>query len=163
MHKGFMHIYKHYLYCLIGIDIHYQSKFWQRKTLYTSSFLPYWRISSSRPKILGIRFPRQNNNTERAGPSVVRRSVGEIEARNKTLPKTQANPVSSQLPFEIKVTNKTNATTEATVTSPKQPVTYKNRTAEAKACLGKAKLQLNNSRNLHCEIKSNVLNAIEHL
>lgn len=114
--------------------------------------------------MFGIRSPKQNNNAEKAEPSTVRRSVGEFEARSKTPPKSQPIPTTSQrLVFEIKGGSKIKATTEASAVSPKQPTSYKSKTAEAKSCLLRAKLQLNNSRNLKSDIKADVLNAIERL
>lgn len=119
-----------------------------------------------------LRTPSKNAKSEKAGPSVVRRSVGEIEARMTTptnsLTKTpnSAEKQTSKLSHNItesKVGSKAKASTEVTTMSPKQQPTYKNRTAEAKACLVKAKLQLANSRNLKTDIKADVLGAIERL
>lgn len=46
---------------------------------------------------------------------------------------------------------------------PKSEKSMKNRVAEARACLHKAKLHLSNSRNLKTEIKSEVIQAVERL
>lgn len=122
--------------------------------------------------MFGIRTPNKNTKTERAGPSAVRRSVGEIEARMTSPPVTQNNLGETQEnrssflqtnTLERKPGSKAKVTTDALDTSPKQPPIYKNRMAEAKACLMKAKLQLGNSRNLKSDIKADVLNAIERL
>lgn len=76
---------------------------------------------------------------EKAGPSKVRTSIGQIEA--KIMPSLE-----------------TNASLNITQT---KPLGYKNRTAEAKSCLMKAKLQLGNSRNLKTNIKEDVERAVE--
>lgn len=119
--------------------------------------------------------------------SKVRRSVGEIEAR-RTSPKVK-KPEQKQLPQEektksrttgaVKVTssqrivaeiksgpsrNRLTSTDKEASLSPKTPKTkYKSRTAEAEACLLKAKLQIDKSRNLKLDIKCEVLEAVERL
>lgn len=119
--------------------------------------------------MLGIRSPIKSTKTERAGPSVVRRSIGEIEARTSPQPETQTNPVEvkkvglSQTTLKNKPGNKAKVRTEAKVISPKKTPTYRTKIAEAKACLLKAKLQLNNSRTSRANIKSDVLYAVECL
>lgn len=119
----------------------------------------------------------------------VRRSVGEIEAR-RTPPRSEkpelqllsqqeerAKVRSTTGSLKLTFTQKTSSEgkscpqkniPESTETerSPKTttPATkYKSRTAEAKACLIKAKLQMEKSRNLKSDIKSEVLEAVERL
>lgn len=101
--------------------------------------------------MFGIRSPPANDKTERAGPSKVRTSIGEIEARAMTSPE----PTTSQA--------KIRQTAMTVRVSPKQPKTHRTRTAEAKACLTKAKIQLGLSRNLKTNIKEDVESAIERL
>lgn len=120
--------------------------------------------------MFGIRSPVKKTKTERDGPSIVRRSIDEIEATMSQTPNTQTNLLEtqetrpkSQTTQEKKLINKPKAIYEGADTSPKQAPIYKSRLAEAKACLLKAKLQLNNSRNLKSDIKAEVLSAIERL
>lgn len=131
--------------------------------------------------------------TEGAGPlmdidkpstSKVRRSVGEIEARQLS-PRTKkteqpqeekpkqkltggTKPVFSQkTTAEVKSgpqKSKPSATDMEKSPSPRTPTDkYKSRTAEAKACLLKVKLQIDRSRNLKAEIKAEVIDAVERL
>lgn len=103
--------------------------------------------------------------------SNVRRSIGEWENTGKN-----NTPPSSQPPETLSVTTNLRQTQSQerkilatrrpsieVVTSPPKPVKYINKTAEARACLNKAKLHLNNSRNLKSEIKTEVTQAIDRL
>lgn len=132
-------------------------------------------------------------STEGAGPlididrpstSKVRRSVGEIEAR-RVSPKTkkteqpqeekpkQKPTGGTKLVFSQKTTaevksgplkSKPSGTDIEKSPSPKTPTDkYKSRTTEAKACLLRAKLQIDRSRNLKAEIKAEVIEAVERL
>lgn len=121
------------------------------------------------------------------GDTSVRRSIGEIEARvSTTRPKAKSpsKPKLSQ-PDEVhksptwtKLTIPLKGTKEGKTTLKNKPVSanldgspviktppkkYKSRTAEAKACLLKAKLQIDRSRNLKTDIKTEVLDAIDRL
>lgn len=126
---------------------------------------------------------RDKNMTRAAGPSSdpdrqetssVRRSVGEIEARRTTPPRPKKSDQDLQQAEKgkskptvgtLKLTypSKSKATNAVTETSPKPPKQYKSRTAEAKACLLKAKLQIDKSRNLKTDIKAEVIDAVERL
>ncbi|XP_026321464.1 uncharacterized protein LOC113231118, partial [Hyposmocoma kahamanoa] len=119
--------------------------------------------------------------------SKVRRSVGEIEARRTSpqLKKQEQQPQHGEKPKPkpttggIKLSFGQKATTDAkgcsqkgkptSIESEKSPtsktptIKYKTRTAEAKACLLKAKIQIDKSRNLKSDIKADVLEAVERL
>lgn len=112
--------------------------------------------------------------------SKVRKSIGEWEAA-----KTEAittSPLTSYVnqagPAKIirrKALSQESAPTRkpppATQNSPKENLpekatevkVYRDRTAEARACLNSAKLHLNNSRNLKTDIKTGVVHAIDRL
>lgn len=109
--------------------------------------------------------PPNKDTTEGAGPRVdankqetqVRRSIGEIEARM-----TQPRPKKTEIPKQepaIKLTQSTLDPNRSPIPSGK----YRSRTAEAKACLLKAKIQIEKSRNLKTDIKEDVLEAVERL
>lgn len=128
--------------------------------------------------------PKEEGNwnlTEAAGPEIdtdrqtisnVRRSVGEIESRKTTPPRHKKVETlnlaekQNQKPIAggIKITfpQKTKAMNVLTEKSP-NPQKYKSKTAEAKACLLKAKLQIDRSRNLKTDIKADVIEAVERL
>ncbi|CAB3260732.1 unnamed protein product [Arctia plantaginis] len=122
------------------------------------------------------------NETEKARPSLkrsptpttsVRRSVGEWET-GRVEPKT----VSETSP---KINQKTRPVPKSKTIVPlegmelqkvpaglsgvpkKASLQYRNRVAEARACLNKAKLHLGNSKNLKTEIKNEVVQAIDRL
>lgn len=102
----------------------------------------------------------------------VRRSIGEIEAKLKSPRAKKAGPAPQH---EERTRAKPTAGVQRTTfqpsqTSPGQPekespmkATYKSRTSEAKACLLKAKLQMDKSRNLKADIKADVIAAVERL
>lgn len=107
-------------------------------------------------------------------PPNVRRSVGEWEA-GKPIENIKTTP--RKPPFTITIKPKPKPmvslegkpsihrkTAEETVNppTPEKPK-YANRVAEARACLNKAKLHLNNSRNLKTDIKTEVTHAVERL
>lgn len=103
-------------------------------------------------------------------PLNVRRSVGEWEAANSSPTPSLTDKTSQAGPVEIK--NKTVPTQGSkTVTKVKKSfetisplkTKYANRSAEALACLNKAKQHLNSSRNTKNEIKTGVFEAIERL
>ncbi|KAJ8707091.1 hypothetical protein PYW08_011225 [Mythimna loreyi] len=111
---------------------------------------------------------------ERPGSSqlIVRRSIGEWEAgRTEPQAKSPANPNPSVTPPRPLTTAKkmTNSlvtrrsSSGDTEVARKPEPKYPNLTAEARACLNKAKLHLGNSRNLKTEIKTEVLSAINRL
>ncbi|KAJ8707907.1 hypothetical protein PYW07_011584 [Mythimna separata] len=109
-------------------------------------------------------------STEKAGTSLpnVRRSIGEWEAgRAELLPKSPANPKPDAAPAATQKIPSASGARRASVEtgSPgNKPVSkYPNLTAEARACLSKAKLHLGNSRNLKTEIKTEVMGAINRL
>lgn len=105
----------------------------------------------------------------------VRQSIGEWEAarteNNTTTPltamTTQAGPARMRLTNTLSQDSTTSLRPSAdakTKSSPKPPPPkYKSRTAEAKACLLKAKLQIDKSKNLRNDIKSEVLEAVDRL
>ncbi|KAJ8713583.1 hypothetical protein PYW07_013953 [Mythimna separata] len=109
-------------------------------------------------------------STERADPSAlsVRRSIGEWEA-GKTEPKAKspANSRPEAAPRTTQTLPSTSgmrrASVEAASPAKKAEPKYPNFTAEARACLNKAKLHLSNSRNLKTEIKTEVVAAINRL
>lgn len=111
-----------------------------------------------------------SHDNDRQMTSKVRRSVGEIEAR-QTSPgakrqeqqgeRTKTKPASSGL--KLTFSQKTKPADVVTEKSPKPPPKFKSRTAEAKACLLKAKLQIDKSRNLKTDIKAEVIEAVERL
>lgn len=98
----------------------------------------------------------------------VRQSINEIEARTispkqpdrKMRNKTTSSPVTA----EVKICpHKPKTNRENNVTPPKMNKSYKNKTAEAKAWLMRAKMQLNNGKNIRTDIKVDVLEAVEKL
>lgn len=118
--------------------------------------------------------------TEGAGPltdfenpstSKVRQSIGEIESRQKSprpkkperQPQQEEKSKTKATAGDLKLTfpQRTKATSGAVEKSPRQQ--YKSRTAEAKACLLKAKMKIDQSRNLKTDIKADVLEAVERL
>lgn len=120
--------------------------------------------------------------TEGAGPltdpetqttSKVRRSIGEIESRQKS-PRSKKPDHLSQQEEKAKAksttggpkmisSQKAKIITATADKSPKIQVHYKSRTSEAKACLLKAKMKMDQSRNLKTDIKADVLEAVERL
>lgn len=106
--------------------------------------------------------------------SNVRRSIGEWEAVKTVAPLVSPSTRKATLPASIKAKQKqtsqlqegktvTRRTSVDTPTSPPKQVKYASKTAEARACLTKAKLHLNNSRNLKTDIKTEVTQAIDRL
>lgn len=113
--------------------------------------------------------PQSSSIKTATQPTSVRRSIGEWEATKSDLPpvtkatlvgpaKTKQKPTMSQ---EARPTAR-RASIENSVSPPKQ-AKYADRTAEARACLLKAKLHLSNSRNLKTDIKQEVTAAIDRL
>lgn len=135
--------------------------------------------------MFGYRTPAKQtvNDTEPQGSPTkaatqttsVRRSIGEWEAAKSDAPPVSpsttkgkqsvlgpSRPKQKQtLPQEPK-TITIRAPVE-TVISPPKPIKYQSKTAEARACLNKAKLHLSNSRNLKTDIKTEVTQAIDRL
>lgn len=115
----------------------------------------------------------EQHSPAEAGTSNVRRSIDEWEAAKSdkppvsptTLRATQPGPSRTRqkqtLSQDIKSTAR-RASTEAQ-TSPPRQTKYADKTAEARACLHKAKLHLKNSRNLKTDIKTEVTQAIDRL
>lgn len=126
--------------------------------------------------------------TEQAGPSQpgdeltqtsnVRQSVGEWELVRKRrstsqqpkspTPPRKAAPVALPRPKPSTLSSQEGKLAVRRLPigvpgSPPKPEKFPNRTAEAKACLIKAKTNLELSRNLKTDIKSNVLQAIDRL
>lgn len=99
----------------------------------------------------------------------VRRSIGEWEAVNNDAPHlppvSQPGPAKTKQKQTLLMENKITArrTSVEAVASPPKPVKYADKTAEARACLNKAKIHLNNSRNLKTDIKTEVTQAIDRL
>lgn len=87
---------------------------------------------------------------------VVRRSIGEIEARIKTPPSLQSINFNSK--NGSKNINFTNTTDRE-----KSPQHFKNKIAEARGCLIKVKTHINNSRNLRTDLKNGILEAVDRL
>lgn len=133
--------------------------------------------------MFGIRTPMkrsdqdlQSQSSPRKSPaptSNVRRSVGEwesgkidISTRSPTGAdaETQAGPSRPKrapvLSQDTKIAAR-RVSVEGQI--PPTQCTYADRTAEARACLNKAKLHLNNSRNLKTDIKAGVVQAIDRL
>lgn len=109
-----------------------------------------------------------------AQTSNVRRSIGEWEAAKNDTPtshqpttsatqsgSTKAKPKQT-LSQQNKITTR-RASTEAEITSPPKAVKYISKTAEARAYQNKAKLHLNNSKNLKTDIKAEVTQAVDRL
>ncbi|CAK1588833.1 unnamed protein product [Parnassius mnemosyne] len=121
--------------------------------------------------------------TEKAGPSPknqrtlassVRRSIGEWETGKLDIEAGTHSPPKKVIPTarqrqKTMPSHETKGTTrkaleEAKEGSPKtETAKYADRLTEARACLHKAKLHLNNSRNLRTDIKTEVTQAIERL
>lgn len=103
----------------------------------------------------------------------VRESVGEWEsgktdAADRSPPKTAStmHGGTATLRRAQTLSQDSKLTTRATPmgdTSPPAQRSYVDKTSEARACLSKAKLHLNNSRNLKTDIKAVVVQAIERL
>lgn len=131
----------------------------------------------------------ERNQASQAGPSE-RRSIEELEAgRPKTVPtpKTPSPPKKTVLTYPPKVKPTTTslqeskpeaakrqesvgaAKKETSLLSPKSPPRsppkpqYANRSAEARACLNKAKLHLSSSRNTKNEIKYIIVEVLDRL
>lgn len=133
--------------------------------------------------MFGIRTPLKQTAKDAESPrsptkaptqtSKVRRSIGEWEAaKNDTYLASQSKMSATQSDAAARQKqtssqqNKTiakRASTEVETVSPPKPVKYISKTAEARACLNKAKLHLNNSRNLKTDIKTEVTQAIDRL
>lgn len=100
----------------------------------------------------------------------VRRSIQEIEARslspkkNVRTTRNKVRPVVILSPAEGKpLTHRPKQVADSSNTTSSSTKAFKNRTAEAKAVLMKAKMNLNNSKNTKTEIKIHVTEAIEKL
>lgn len=117
--------------------------------------------------MFGIRTPIKRPVGENRSPQdlvsdrSVRRSIGEWEAVNpdNTSATIQAGPSKQKKADDLKPAPSKNIL--KTPTSPKKK--YSSRTAEARACLLRAKEHLKNSRNLKTEIKESVTEAIIRL
>lgn len=125
--------------------------------------------------------PSGSEDTDSNSTTGVRRSIGEIEAKLNSPGNKKSGQASQQeerskakqITGGLKLTYppRTKGTSEETKTSPPKqqakeaPKTpkYKSRMAEAKACLLKEKLQMDRSRNLKTDIKTDVIEAIERL
>lgn len=97
-----------------------------------------------------------------AGPSGVRKSIGEWEDQSKVKPKpsNKAAVVDATKPKQAAVARR--QSTGATG-SPPPTTSYPNRAAEAKACLQKAKFLINSSRNLKTDIKDGTISSVDRL
>lgn len=135
--------------------------------------------------MFGIRTPAKKTSKDSESPRSptklthnVRRSIGEWESAKNDAPHAsqpatttaQAEESKNSILANLKPTSsqpaKSTATRRASVeikTPPPKQVQYVTKTAEARACLNKAKLHLNNSRNLKTEIKAEVTQAIDRL
>lgn len=109
-------------------------------------------------------------SAEKPGPSLpsVRRSIGEWESgKAEPQAKSPANPKRGTTPptmQKVARTLETQRDPEAVARHLAKPgAKYPSLTAEARACLSKAKLHLGSSRNLKAEIKAEVLVAINRL
>lgn len=92
--------------------------------------------------------------------SNVRRSIDKIEAtESDRSPKSQTGPKTKKAETKSKVDDRTPPPKLKLKISTK----YSTKTAEARACLNKAKLHLNDSRNLRTDIKNEVTQAIDRL
>lgn len=132
--------------------------------------LPFYEEHLS-AKMFGIRTPTKRPTHDYKSPQEpdsdrnVRRSIGEWEAVNPDNTPVMTQSGSSKggpitKPDESKPTTAPKTTAIISV-SPKKR--FPNRTAEARACLLKAKEHLRNSRNLKTEIKEGVTEAINRL
>lgn len=133
--------------------------------------------------MFGIRTPKKPRDQDpqsRSPPTIspapisnVRKSVGEWESgriddstRSPTMMVNTA-PAGPSMPKRVPVLPQDSKAAARRIpvegqSSPKQ-CNYADRTAEARACLNKAKLHLNNSRNLKTDIKAGVVQAIDRL
>lgn len=117
--------------------------------------------------------PQRSPRVVEPNTSNVRRSIGEWEASKTDTPHVSSQTVKVTQPGPSRLTqrqpppqdskmNSRRTSVEVTTSPPKQPK-YASRIVEARACLAKAKLHLNNSRNLKTEIKTEVTQAVERL
>lgn len=134
--------------------------------------------------MFGFRTPAKQPNTNAEQPSPVkagtqtqntnvRRSIGEWEAAKSDKPLVSPTPMAATQPGQAKTKQKQTLLQETKLTyrrtsteaqaSPPRQMKYANKTAEARACLNKAKLHLSNSRNLKTDIKTEVTQAIDRL
>lgn len=137
-----------------------------------------YRTPRDAPKKQTSKSPQDDDpkkSTEGAGPHTnpnpleakVRRSRMSGTRKNKLLlPLNDDKPKAklSTTTLEDKSSSqKIQATTSGAEKSPKRPTKYKSRTAEAEACLQKAKIQMDKSRNIRRDNKADVLEAVERL
>lgn len=134
--------------------------------------------------MFGIRTPPKRTGKDEEAPCSpknqtqnVRRSIGEWEAAKNDPPRVsqpetsdaQARMTKTVVSAHHKLASSqpikpaTRRASVEVITPPSKPVKYTSKTAEARACLNKAKLHLNNSRNLKTEIKAEVTQAIDRL
>lgn len=132
--------------------------------------------------MFGFRTPAKQSSTDaeqhspaKAGTrtSNVRRSIGEWEAGKSEMPSVSPTTTRTTEPAPGRIKQKqtlsqdvkttARRTSTEAQTSPPRQIRYVNRTAEARACLNKAKLHLSNSRNLKTDIKTEVTQAIDRL
>lgn len=102
------------------------------------------------------------------GTTKVRRSIGEFEARTtQTQPRSQDPKTRTRAPVTTMEgtsgSQKAKPTDVEAQVSPKPRPKYKDRATEAKACLSKAKSQLDSARNLKGDIKIEVVKAVDRL
>ncbi|XP_062529492.1 uncharacterized protein LOC119629800 [Bombyx mori] len=104
----------------------------------------------------------QSPGTSKAAETNVRKSISEWEGTKRDSSSTSEGKTTQAGPAEAKSAQNTKQPALRKVLSPKAP-NYASRTAEAKACLVKGKMNLNNSRNLKTEIKSEVAGALDRI
>lgn len=103
----------------------------------------------------------------------VRKSIGEWEATRPDAPQASTHMTKAAQPCPARIRQKPaqsqeskttarRASNEVTTSPPKQ-IKYVDKTAEARACLQKAKLHLSNSKNLKTDIRNEVTQAIDRL
>lgn len=103
--------------------------------------------------------------------SKVRKSIGDWEAATTDQPSTspvtsrttQADPTRDRKKLALSQDSAMAKRSPIDTRSPPPKPSYSDRTAEARACLCKAKNHLNDSRNLRTDIKNGVIAAVERL
>lgn len=125
-----------------------------------------------------VRAPSGEGDSEKSPPrtitlaSKVRRSIGEWEAAGAEPLTAHTTPLTSKIAQAGPAETPSNRALLQEISAKQQSPTYvrnspktsyANKTAEARACLSKAKLHLANSRNLKADIKSGVTEAVERL
>lgn len=143
--------------------------------LYVDAYPPNNMFGIRTPIKQAEKNPEHQQSPSRVEPRIpnVRRSIGEWEASKTDATPASTQPVKAALPGPSRITQKQPLSLDSktssrrasveTLNSPAEQVKYISRVSEARACLAKAKLHLNNSKNLKTEIKTEVTQAVERL